>query len=189
MRKGSPNQFSIASSLNGDRPGAKSLSRNILPVSPCGSRFCPDPVRSKLPKSFIINILGNLTKKMWSHRSQAKSLSWNILPVSSCGSRFCTDPTGSIQSKSLRMNTLEKYREKIEASILSTAMARSLQTTPTRSGPGGKRIRVLGGIAHRESRNKKGNPLTAPPAFCSIVGTSPLFNFDWEVDLNFMQSG
>ncbi len=158
MREGSPNLFSKACSPNGLRPGAKSLFRNILAVSRCGSRFYPDTLRSKLSKSFRINILGRLTEKMWSDRSQAKSLFWNILPVSSCGSRFCPDQTRSAPSKSLRMNILEKRREKIEASILSSCLARSLQTTPTRSGPGGKRIRLSAGSPHRESRNKKETP-------------------------------
>ena len=112
MRESSPNQFSPAGSPRGLLPGAKSLFRNILAVSPCGSRFCPDPLRSKRTKPFRINILRSLTEKMWSHRSQAKSLFWKILPVSSCGSRFCKDPRRSSPDKSLRMNILEKAREK-----------------------------------------------------------------------------
>jgi len=113
MREGSPNQFSAAGFLNGLRSEAKSLFRNILAVSPCGSRFCRDPLRSRLHKSFIINILRGLTGKMWSDRSQPKSLFWNILHVSSCGSRFYKDPSRSISDKSLRMNILEKARKKI----------------------------------------------------------------------------
>ena len=112
MRERSPNQFSTAGSPSGLRTGAKSLFRNILAVSPCGSRFCQDPLRSKLPKSFRINILGIPTEKMWSDCSQPKSLFWNILPVSSCGSIFCPDQTRSPLTKSLRMNILEKKREK-----------------------------------------------------------------------------
>ena len=176
MREGSPNVFSKACSPNGLRPGAKSLLRNILALSRCGSRFCPDTLRSKLPKSSRINILGRLAGKIWSHRTQAKSLFWNILPASSCGSRFCTDQTRSAPSKSLRMNILEKRREKIEASVLSSCLARSLQTTPTKSGSGGKPIRAPGRIAPPRIKEQEGNSLTPPDAFCTIVGTSSVFN-------------
>ena len=90
----------------------KSLFQNILRVSPCGSIFCPDSFGSRLSKSFRINILVILTKKMWRDCYQAKSLFCNILAVSPWGSRFCEDPAGSIPGKSLRMNILEKWKEK-----------------------------------------------------------------------------
>jgi hypothetical protein len=112
MRDGSPNHLFPAGSLAGFRPSAKSLFWNILAVSPCGSRFCQDRFRSKLPNPFGINILGSLTEKMWFDQPHAKSLFWKILPVSSCGSRFCADSTRSEANKSLRMNILEKPIEK-----------------------------------------------------------------------------
>jgi hypothetical protein len=136
MREGSPNQFATAGFLNGLRSGAKSLFRNILAVSPCGSRFCRHPLRQKRTKSFRINILRSLIEKMWSDRSQAKSLFWNILPVSSCGSRFCKDIGQSIPDKSLRMNILEKAREKnCRRRFLSGSLAQAAKH-PTRSGQG-----------------------------------------------------
>jgi hypothetical protein len=136
MREGSPKQFSTADSLNSLRPGAKSLFQNILAVSPCGSRFCPDPLRSKRTKPFRINILRSLTEKVWSDRSQANSLFWKILPVSSCGSRFCKDPGRSLRIKSLRMNILEKAREKNCGRRSCQTPSPNLAKQPTRSGHG-----------------------------------------------------
>ena len=50
---------------------ANSLFRNILPVSPCGSRFCPD-ISGYLPsKSFRMNILEGKREKMWGGPIQA----------------------------------------------------------------------------------------------------------------------
>jgi hypothetical protein len=147
MREGSPNQFSTASALNELQLGANSLFRNILAVSPCGSRFCPDALRSKQSKSFRINILGSMTEKMWGDRFQAKSLFWRILPVSSFGSRFWKDPSQSLPGKSLRMNILEKAREKNRRRRSCQAPLPNPAKQPTRSGPRGKRIRVLVRIA------------------------------------------
>lgn len=45
------------------KSAAKSLFRNILPLSPCGSRFCGHNRRSMLSKSFETNILANLVRK------------------------------------------------------------------------------------------------------------------------------
>jgi len=42
---------------------AKSLFRNILPVTPCGSRFCPDRGLYSSHKSLQMNILENQQKK------------------------------------------------------------------------------------------------------------------------------
>ena len=162
MREGSPNQCSSAASLNGLRPEAKSLFRNILAVSPYGSRFCPDPFRSKRTKPFRINILRTMTEKMWSDRSHAKSLFWNVLPVSYCGSIFCKDPRQAIQDKPLRMNILEKEREKkLRASILSGSLAQSRQTTQQIGTRETSPYEFSAGpptAPNRESRNKKETP-------------------------------
>jgi hypothetical protein len=112
MRECPPKPFSTTDTPVGSQLQAKSLFQNNLAVSPCGSKFCGDSFRSKLTKSFRINILGSITEKMWSERAQAKSLFWNILSVSPCGSIFCEDLNRSLPNKSLRMNILEKAREK-----------------------------------------------------------------------------
>ena len=61
-----------------DRPGPearpKSLFRKILPLSPFGSRFCPDKVRSNTGKSFRMRILEKQEKKKCGERrSTARS--------------------------------------------------------------------------------------------------------------------
>jgi hypothetical protein len=155
MREGSPNQGCI-------RPEAKSLYRNILAVSPCGSRFCRDPFRFKRTKSFRIKILRSLLEKMWSDRSQAKSLFWNILAVSSCGSRFCKDPRQAIQDKPLRMNILEKEREKNCGRRSCQAPSPHPAKQPTRSGHG-RQVHTSSRqdrptAPNRESRSKKETP-------------------------------
>jgi hypothetical protein len=58
MHEGSTNNF-----ITGDKFEAKSLFQNILAVSPCGSRFCPDPAISRARKFLGIRILGKVTKK------------------------------------------------------------------------------------------------------------------------------
>ena len=136
----------------------KSLFQNILRVSPCGSIFCPDPFRSKLPKSFRINILVILMKKMWIDCRQAKSLFCNILAVSPWGSRFCEDPAGSIPGKSLRMNILEKWKEK--------KWRRPSRNIPRPIPPTTHQIRTLkaipyefsAGALHRESTSRRKTP-------------------------------
>ena len=45
--------------------GAKSLFCKILPVSPCGSRFCRDMSRYPSSKSFRMNILDGTQKELW----------------------------------------------------------------------------------------------------------------------------
>ena len=57
MHHGSPNDCFTASSLTDSRPASKSLFRNILHVSPCGSRFWRDRAGSRRGNSFKINIL------------------------------------------------------------------------------------------------------------------------------------
>ncbi len=112
MREDSPNQFFPADSLTSFRPSAKSLFQNILPVSPCGSRFCQDRFPSKQPNPFGINILEILTEKIWSDQLHAKSLFWKILPVSLCGSRFCARCSPLPSHKWLRMNILGTWGKK-----------------------------------------------------------------------------
>jgi hypothetical protein len=112
MRAGSPNQFFPADSLTDFRPSAKSLFRNILPVSPYGSRFCQDQFLSKLSNLFRINILEILTRKIWSDQSHAKSLFWKILAISPWGSRFCACCSPVPPNKLLRMNILGKWTRK-----------------------------------------------------------------------------
>ena len=49
--------------LNELSSGAKSLFWNILPVSPCGSRFCVEWTATRTPKCFEMIILGKVKKK------------------------------------------------------------------------------------------------------------------------------
>jgi hypothetical protein len=58
MHEGPTNNF-----ITGDKFEAKSLFQNILAISPCGSRFCPDPAISRARKFLGIRILGKVTKK------------------------------------------------------------------------------------------------------------------------------
>jgi hypothetical protein len=58
MRDCFPNTF-----ISGPKSDAKSLFRNILAVSPCGSRFCPDPTLSRARKFLGMRILGEEDRK------------------------------------------------------------------------------------------------------------------------------
>jgi hypothetical protein len=64
MREGSPIKFSTADPLSGSRTAAKSLFRNILAVSPCGSRFWGDQGVSPRGKFLWINTLEERMKKI-----------------------------------------------------------------------------------------------------------------------------
>ena len=112
MHAGSPNRFSTTDPLTNSECAAKSLFRNILAVSPCGSRFCPDPALSLSSKCLRMNILATSTKK-YRGGSEAKSLSQNILAVSPCGSGFCADRSIPQSCKSLIMNILWEMKKKI----------------------------------------------------------------------------
>jgi hypothetical protein len=57
MHNGFPNDCSTVGLVGGSKPGSKSLFRNILPVSPCGSRFWQDRDPSPSHKPFEIKIL------------------------------------------------------------------------------------------------------------------------------------
>jgi hypothetical protein len=68
MREDSPNQFSPTDLLDGP---ANSLFWNILPASPCGSRFYPHCPRYPRPKLSRMNTLQTGAKKMWRHTRTA----------------------------------------------------------------------------------------------------------------------
>jgi hypothetical protein len=57
MHNGFPNECSTGGLVRGSKPWPKSLFRNTLPVSPCGSRFWQDQDPSPSHKSFEIKIL------------------------------------------------------------------------------------------------------------------------------------
>jgi len=95
MRAGSSHKLD---SISGSQPEAKSLFRNILTISPCGSRFYPCPALSNASKSLEINILDD-RRKIRRVEPLAKSLFHNILAVSYCGSRFYEDLALSPVSK------------------------------------------------------------------------------------------
>src|SRR5450631_2864040 len=63
MRESSPNNFSTSAPLSGSHSQAKSLFRNILAISPCGSIFYPDPTRSIAHNYLRMNTLENRQKK------------------------------------------------------------------------------------------------------------------------------
>jgi hypothetical protein len=107
MREGYTNSCLTADPLNGSRPEAKSLFRNILRTSPCGSRFCADPHPILTPQVIQNQYFRKLDEKMWPDQLRVKSLSWNILPASPCNSIFYSGSTLSPPSKLLRMNILE----------------------------------------------------------------------------------
>src|SRR6266702_1738427 len=118
MREASLSQFSATDCLNSLRHTTKSLSYNILVVSPCGSIFYPDWRRHSVIKSLRINILADRREKMWAARypnclrPRAKSLFQNILPVTPCGSRFYPDPWLSPPTKSFKNEYFTNYHEK-----------------------------------------------------------------------------
>jgi hypothetical protein len=72
MHNGFPKHWFTAGLLGCSKPAAKSLFRNILPVSPCGSIFWQDQAVSLPPKSLEINNLEERAKKNeWSiHRRE-----------------------------------------------------------------------------------------------------------------------
>lgn len=93
--------------------GAKSLFRNILPVSPCDSRFCGDASQPLQDNPLRMNILGESSKRECSPPYPAKSLFWKILRVGPYGSRFYAGAAHLRTSKSFRMNILEKSTKKL----------------------------------------------------------------------------
>ena len=112
MRAGFPHDFNSA---NGGQPQVKSLLRNILDISPCGSRFYGTHESPRIHKSLEINILRESDKnKQPPNRldSGAKSLFQNILAVSPCGSRFYPDPAHPNSRKCLEIKILENRSEK-----------------------------------------------------------------------------
>lgn len=91
---------------------AKSLFCNILPLSPCGSRFCGSLALSITCKSFKNNILQRSIPKNTNPNPAAKSLFPNILRVSSLNAIFYREIATSIFAKLLRINILDSRREK-----------------------------------------------------------------------------
>ncbi len=65
MRESSPNQFVKKPPVSSLKTEAKSLFREILAISPYGSRFCPDRLISTNANSNEMRILGRYSKKMW----------------------------------------------------------------------------------------------------------------------------
>src|SRR5271167_1691544 len=65
MREGPPSNSSTADPKRGSQSEAKSLFRNILAVSPSGSRFYPDPSIPSTHKPLRMNILADQKKKYW----------------------------------------------------------------------------------------------------------------------------
>ena len=72
MRESSRNHFSTASPVNRFQFEAKSLFRNILAVTPCGSRFYLDQASLRVSKLLRIKILGKPQKKIWSDYGRTK---------------------------------------------------------------------------------------------------------------------
>jgi hypothetical protein len=75
---------------------ANSLFRNILPVSPCGSRFCGDSGRSAVPNFFKTNILEigrkknrdpDLTSSGTDNRLQPANSSPSRIPSPECAGK------------------------------------------------------------------------------------------------------
>jgi hypothetical protein len=87
MHNGFSNECSTVGLVGGSKPGSKSLFRNILPVSPCGSRFWQDRDPTPSHKSFEIKILEEWDeKKVGDHftlRPHARSIAIAGLPPSS----------------------------------------------------------------------------------------------------------
>ena len=103
----------------------KSLFRNILPISPYGSRFCRPICLSLSSKSFGMNILATSKKKIVRASTKlrpiraqtpgANSLLRKILRVSPVGSRFCRASSLSVSCKLFRMNILKETSKKLRA--------------------------------------------------------------------------
>ena len=103
-----------------DLPGAaNSFAWNILPASPCESRFYGNHIRPSFRKSLRINLFRAINVRNGS-KFEAKSLFWNILPPSPCGSRFYGDTGRYPSRKFLRMKILESTRKKIVRSLTPT---------------------------------------------------------------------
>jgi len=103
---------------------ANSFVRNILRVSPYGSRFCGE---LKLPgkrKSFEMNILPGTLENIRIRTSECKSLFWNILRVKSLESRFCRDRNRSREYKLFEINILAEVI--LENALVETLLATSL---------------------------------------------------------------
>ena len=78
MHAGSPNRLSTYDPLTNSQCAAKSLSQNILAVSPYGSIFYPSPRRSTPGKFLRMSILGEHQKKI------VKTAPWFAEPNCAC---------------------------------------------------------------------------------------------------------
>jgi hypothetical protein len=92
MRESSPNNFSTSGPLSGSHSQAKSLFRNILAVSPYGSRFCPDPTRPLAHNFLRMNTLDNRQKKIWRDISQSKSPTLTRSATTKLGTGYSSYP-------------------------------------------------------------------------------------------------
>ena len=92
MRESSPNNFSTSAPLSGSHSQANPLFWNILAVSPCGSRFCPDPTRSLAHNCLRMNTLENRQKKIWRDICQSKSPLLNRSETTELGTGYSSYP-------------------------------------------------------------------------------------------------
>jgi hypothetical protein len=75
MHQGSPNERSTVGRLAGSSVAAKSLFQNILPVSPCDSRFWQDHLSPPCSKSLKISILEIGAEKILGNHSTLRTRS------------------------------------------------------------------------------------------------------------------
>lgn len=93
--------------------------RNILPLSPCGSIFCPDAtllhitqlsekrdLRSPAPPTSLSQV------RLFRSKTRVNSLFTKILPLSPCGSRFYGDPNPPRPRNSFKTNILRSWAKK-----------------------------------------------------------------------------
>jgi hypothetical protein len=111
MRANSPHKFDLHSGYPSD---VKSLFRNTLDVSPCGSTSYPSIALSRASKLLEINTLEERRKKNRRDRVDffTKSLFRNILAVSLFSSIFYSSFVLSRARKFLEINILEKQCKK-----------------------------------------------------------------------------
>ena len=129
MREGSSKRFSITGPPAGFQSEGNSLFWKILAISPFSSRFCTDPARSIIAKSFRINARLSSDRQN-GYCFQPNSLFWNILRISPCGSRFYPDQGRSSSSKLFKMNILAIESKK---NRVIPALSLSLRSLPAAS--------------------------------------------------------
>jgi hypothetical protein len=125
MREVWPIAFSDCRSPMIPRSAAKSLFRNILPASPCGSRFCGQPAGSIASISNGINILADGQERNplpSGDQNAANSLFRKILRVSPCGSGFCSHHPGSALPNPNEFRILENPSKKMSRGPYSSSV-------------------------------------------------------------------